>query len=128
MQTISNLRPVKLKIKILLMMLFFASSCLKAQQTGFSGAWTRNTEKSDTGGLSLNSIPVEILVNQNAGQIEIRGISKSHSHDTTAYSEILKSDGTSTSSIIKSNLNKRSNIQRSSDQKGFTENATYADD
>jgi outer membrane protease len=108
--------------------LFFIASGLHAQQRDFSGIWTRNIEKSNAGSLSINSIPVKIIITQDAGQIEIKRISKNYQGDTTQYLEKIKFDGTETSSVVKPNLNKKSSAQWSPDQKGFTENAAYSDD
>jgi hypothetical protein len=121
-------RSTKMKLRLLSIMILFLALGLKAQKSDFSGTWIRNTDKCDAGNLSLNSIPVEITVIQNTGQIEIKRISKDYQGDTTQYSEKIKFDGTSATSVIRSNVNKKASIQWSPDQKGFTENAAYADD
>jgi hypothetical protein len=108
--------------------LIFVTTGLKAQQPDFSGTWTRNTDKCDPGGLSMNSVPVKLSVKQDPGQIEIRRISKNAMGDTTNYAEKLKFDGTPATSVIRPNLNKNASIQWSADQKGFIEKAAYTDD
>lgn len=119
----------KWNFQFLMVMAFFAITGLKAQQADFSGTWVRNTDKCDMGDhFTINSVPVEIIVIQNPAQIEIRRISKNFKGDTTDYAEKVKFDGTQTPSIIRPNLNKKASIQWSPDQKGFIENATYADD
>ncbi len=121
-------RSTTLKAQLFVITLLFATPALKAQQANFSGTWTRNTDKCDAGGLSINSVPVEISVKQDTGQIEIRRISKNYKGDTTEYTEKVKFGGTQVSSVIRSNLNKKASIQWLSDKKAFTERAAYADD
>jgi hypothetical protein len=107
---------------------FFITIGLNAQQPDFTGTWTRNTDKCDAGGLSMNSVPVKLSVKQDPGQIEIRRISKSAMGDTTNYTEKIKFDGTTAFSVIRPNFNKKATIQWSTDQKGFIEQAAYMDD
>jgi hypothetical protein len=119
---------LKLKFQVMAVLFLFTICDLNAQQPDFSGTWVRSTDKCIAGNLSINSIPVQIIVTQNIGQINIKRISKNFQGDTTQYSEKVKFDGTSATSVIRQNVNKKASTQWSPDRKGFTENASYADD
>jgi hypothetical protein len=116
-----------LKYRLLIVILLLAATGLKAQQTEFSGTWTRNTVKCDPGDLSINSIPVEVSITQNTIQIEINRISRNRAGDTSVYTETLKFDGTPALFVVKANLSKKASLQWVVDQKSFIEMAEYTD-
>jgi len=113
-----------------LITIFFllTSDLVNAQSANFSGDWTRNTEKTDAGGLSINSIPILMTVTQTAGSISIKRISKHANGDTLTYAEQLNFDGSTTASSPKQNMKKTASMQWATDQKSFTETANYTDD
>jgi hypothetical protein len=121
---------VKFKIRVLTLLFLITSAGLKAQQiTNFAGAWVRNTEKCDVGDhFVINTVPIRVVISQDAKQIEIKRVQIHGQSDTAAYTEKIKFDGPAGNSIVRQNLNKSSTGAWSGDHKQFIETANYTDD
>ena len=128
----NNLKIFKTQIMINVIRFFTATafivcictSGLKAQHSDFSGTWIRNTEKSDPGNLSLNSIPFSMTIKQTKKRIEITRDSKNGKGDSSSYTEKLSLDSSLSVTIIKTNLKKNSRMLWSSgktDLHGYSE-------
>ncbi len=127
-----NLKKIKMnklvvkQVSIVLLMLW--SVCASAQGINFSGKWIRNDSLSDAGELSLNSIPVEIIVVHNGSQIEINRISKNANGEIINYTERINLGGSPASSVVKPNMNKNSTMDWSVDHMFLNATASYTDD
>jgi hypothetical protein len=107
--------------------ILLVSQPIFAQNTSFSGNWLRNTEKSNPGELSINSIPVSIEVSQSDKTIRIKRTSKNRLGETTISIELINCDGSLAESSPTPNLKKTASIQWLTDQRSFIETASYQD-
>jgi hypothetical protein len=122
------IKQSNVKMKVLTILLLLTATISNAQRPAdFTGTWLRNTAKCDAGSLSINSIPFNISVEQNKGQIQIKRNSKTAQGDSTAYTEKIKFDGSPVTSLVKSNLNKSATVSWSADHNQLTETSNYSD-
>jgi len=108
---------------------------LKAQQPDFSGTWVRNDKacQLDTSNtthiaLSINSIPVKIVIKYAGNTFTITRISVHGNGDSVSYAENLKPGGTKSKTVIKPNFNKNAALQWSADHHLLLINSDYTDD
>src|SRR5579862_5535710 len=98
--------------------LLFINVNVHNEQTNFSGTWTRNAEKCTTSeGLSINSIPIQILVKQNVTEVEIKRTSKNGEGEVSEFLQTLKLDGSLSSTHRKTGETRKSAIKISADKK-----------
>lgn len=113
---------------IVLVTTIIISTAFKLQNTEFTGSYTRNTEQSTTSpGLSINSIPTDLVFKQTNDQFEITRTQKYGSGKIETYTEVLKLDGSKTETKIDADTKKISTIQFTNGQDSFIQKSTYMD-
>jgi hypothetical protein len=117
------------KIASIVICLFLASlfpSLVKAQQTNFTGNWVRDTDRTNVSeGLSVNSVPVSLAINQTSSGISIKRNSANGKGEAKSYTETLSFNGSATETNPPSGLKKKASLQWAADQKTFVENASF---
>jgi len=71
-------------------------------QTNFSGKWNRNTDQSDSGDLSPNSVPITVTISQDKDQFAIRTVVRDGKGELHTVADNLRLDGTENINITES--------------------------
>lgn len=100
----------------------------QSQPINFSGNWNRNNEKTDAGGLSINSVALKLEISQDNNTITIKGTQKNGKGEISTYTDELKLDGSKSERKAGANQKKYMNVSWSADKKELTETATYKDE
>ncbi|MEJ0080819.1 MAG: hypothetical protein WDM78_07685 [Puia sp.] len=108
-------------------LIVFSTSFIYAQKIDFSGTWIRNSDKTDAGDLSMNSVPASLEIKQDNNSISIKRNSKNAQGEIFNYSEVLNFNGTAANSSPKANINKKATIKWSDDHKTLIVSADYSD-
>jgi len=118
----------KLSTIITTVILFFLTAAASAQ-TNFSGTWKRNNEKTDAGGLSINSVVSTMQITQDSNTLTIKGTNKnSNGEELSSYTDVLKLDGTPSERITNANQKKQMSVKWSVDKKQLTQSSIYKDE
>ncbi|MES2107951.1 MAG: hypothetical protein V4577_04355 [Bacteroidota bacterium] len=121
---------MKQTIKIILLsinLVALATIAANAQTVDFSGTWKVNKETSDPGGLSINSIPIELVIQQDKNQLVIARTSTNVKAEIKKDREVLKTDGSVSSHSLADSTTKKSVAKWNEDHKTLAETATYTD-
>ena len=97
-------------------------------QTNFSGTWKRNDDETIVEGLSLNSIPITLVVSQDANALSVKRNSRNGQGDESSYIDVLKFDSGTSEVITPSKLKRISGATWSADKKQLTQSFTSKDD
>jgi len=97
-------------------------------QTNISGTWKRNDNKTDAGGLSINSVATSLEIIQDKSTVIVKGTNKNSAGEVSTYTDILKLDGNSTERKAGADRTKSITAKWSADGKSLTESATYKDE
>jgi hypothetical protein len=97
-------------------------------QSNFSGNWKRNDQETDAiaNGLSLNLVPTNLVITQDAQTITIKRTAV-NGQGTSTYSETIKFDGSKAEMTTPSNNKKSSTVTWSADKNQLTQQSTYKD-
>lgn len=98
-----------------------------AQNNSFSGTWNRNNEKTDAGGLSINSVSQTLEISQVNGSLTIKGTNKNGNGEISTYTDNLKPGGEPTERAAGADQKKIMTASWSADKKELTETAVYKD-
>lgn len=115
---------------ILVSLLFIFPGRVDAQSyTDFSGSWVRNDPQSQPGpGISINSIPVTIDVEQQADALIIRSVSHNAKGETRTANDTLKFDGSASRRNSADGLHVVIAMRWSEDHKSFTTETSMTDE
>jgi hypothetical protein len=116
-------------IKIITMSAVLCIAFVAAQaQTNFSGKWKRNADQSDAGGLSTNSVPITVEINQDNSVFTFHSVVKDGKGELHPQDDTLKLNGAQKMTINAESKNKRTaSAQWSADKKHLIYRVTSTD-
>jgi hypothetical protein len=80
------------------------------KQTDFSGTWTLNESKSETGEYGTRGLPIKILITQNDQQVTITKTNHSMNGGEYTYTEALAPDGKEVESTVSNNGKRKAKL------------------
>lgn len=105
-------------------LLSFTKPVLK--QTDFSGTWTLNESKSETGQYGTRGLPKKIVITQNDKNVTITKTTNSMGGGENTYTEALAPDGKEVESTVSNNGKRKAKMNWEEDGKQFDIHFTIA--